>query len=305
MKSHPKDGARPARSLHKSAPHRTVGGIQVNGIAVEYESYNERNAIFFLAICHDVIQIRSQPIRLSYTDEKDRSRHHIPDFEIMTSDGDVCYLEIKAIENLLQPDNLQKYSLIAKAYIKQQLALKFLTNIQIEQQPLFDVAKLLFRYHNFPVSTQLIQQASLVLANGGMDIREYLQITNAQLRDVYALIAQKHITFDLNRPLGMSSSISLPNQPYQGVTFEKIVSSTRFGDFLERLAMGHVQANQSLMATAKAWRQLDNRPQLWGVVGGFCELSPLRDALQGEFCRSPGRRRDSAPGQNNQNVYFD
>lgn len=302
MKSHPKDDARPARSLHKSAPHRTVGGIQVNGFAVEYESYNERNAILLLAICHDITNIRSQPITLRYNDAKDRSRHHIPDFEIVSKDGDVYYLEVKAIENLLQPDNLQKYSLIGKAYTKQQLALKFLTNIQIEQQPLFDAAKLLFRYLNFPVSPQLIQQASLVLANGAMDIREYLQITNAQLRDVYALIAQKHITFDLNRPLGMSSSISLPNQPYQGVTFEKIVSSTRDGDFLERLAVGHVQANQSLMATAKAWRQLDNRPQLWSVVGGFSELPPLRDALPGEFYRSPGRRRSSAPGQRNQNT---
>ncbi len=305
MKSHPKDGARPARSLHKSAPHRTVGGIQVNGIAVEYESYNERNAILLLAICHDVIQINSQPIRLSYIDEKDRSRYQIPDFEIVTSDGGVYYLEIKAIENLLQPDNLQKYSLIAKAYINQQLALKFLTNIQIEQKPLFDAAKLLFRYHNFPVSTQLIQQANLVLANGGMSIRDYLQASGNQLRDIYALIAQRHIAFDLTRPLNLSSSISLPNQPYEGVTFEKIVSSTRYGNFLERLAVGHVQADQSLMATAKGWRQINNRPQLWGVVGGFSELPPLRDANSGEFYRSPGRRRDSAPGQNNQNVNFD
>jgi hypothetical protein len=290
---------RSARNLKNSVPHRTVGGFNVhhiNAFPVEYESYNERNTTLLLSLCHDVSSIKSQPIVFEYVDEQGKHRKHTPDFEETSITGEALYLEVKAIEDLLKPQNIAKYIPIAKEYYRKGIKFRFLTNIQIENQPVFQAVKLLFRYVNSPASLVHLERAQHFLNDGALPIVVLLEKAQMELRDLYTLIAKRHITFDLSEPLNRNSYISLPNQPYGGITLEAILSSTRYGDLLQELALGYQPTDQSLLATAKNWRQSNNHPDEWSVVGGFTELPPLRDASSSGFVRNPRLRRAYAPG---------
>jgi hypothetical protein len=302
MKKISKNPSSSARYLKKSVPHRTVGGLNIkhlNDFSIEYESYNERYSAMLLSLCHDVERVKSQPIVFNYIDELGKQRKHYPDFEVITTDRVVFYLEVKAIENLLIPKSITKYSLIAKEYYRQKIAFKFLTNIQIEVQPLFAAVKLLFRYINSPSFTTHVQLAETILKSGAMPITAFMEESQLELRDVYTLVAKRHLTFDLSKPLSKDAYISLPNKPYGAITLEKTLCSTRYGDLLQKLALGHQPTDQSLLAAAKTWRQSNNHPDVWGVVGGFAELPPLRAADTSGFLRDPKRRRAFAPGYYN------
>lgn len=291
--------SRSARNLKKSVPHRTVGGFnvhEVNEFPVEYESYNERNTTLLLALCHDLSRIKSQPFVFEYIDEHGKHRKHTPDFEATSNTGEMLYLEVKAIEDLLQPKNIAKYIQIAKEYYRKGIKFRFLTNIQIENQPLLGAVKLLFRYLNSPASLVHLERAQTLLNDGAMSISTLMEKAQLELRDVYTLIAKRHLTFDLSKPLNRDSYVSLPNQPYKGITLEAILCSTRYGDLLQKLALGHQPTDQSLLAAAKNWRQSDNHADLWSVVGGFAELAPISDASSSGFLRGPKLRRAFAPG---------
>lgn len=288
-----------ARNLKKSVPHRTVGGFNfhhINGFPVEYESYNERNTTLLLSLCHDVSSIKSQPVVFDYFDELGKQRRHTPDFEVALSTGGVLYLEVKAIEDLLKPKNIAKYIQIAKEYYRQGLHFRFLTNTQIENPPIFGAVKLLFRYVNAPVSMVHLERAQSFLNDGAMPIAALIEKAQMELRDVYTLIAKRHLTFDPSRPLNRDSCVSLPNQPYKGITLEAILCSTRYCDLLQKLALGHRPTDQPLLADAKNWRQSDNHADVWSVVGDFAEFAPLRDASSSGFLRGPKLRRAFAPG---------
>jgi len=299
MKESSKNSSTSARNLKKSVPHRTVGGFNVhhiNPFPVEYESYNERYSTLLLSLCHDVSSIRSQPVVFEYVDEQGKHRKHTPDFEETSIPGEPLYLEVKAIEDLLKPQNIAKYIPIAKEYRRKGKNFQFLTNIQIENQPVFEAVKLLFRYVNSVASLAHLERAQHFLNDGAMPIAILLEKAQMELRDVYTLMAKRHITFDLTKPLNRNSYISLPNQPYGGITLEAILSSTRYGDLLQKLALGHQPTDKSLLAAAKNWRQSNNHANEWSVVGGFTELPPLRDASSSGFVRNPRLRRAYAPG---------
>lgn len=297
MKKHSKLANQTARCLKKSVPHRTVGGLNaghVNKTPIEYESYNERNTIALLSLCHDVSQVKSQPIVVNYTDDHGNPRRHIPDFEVVGDD--VLYLEVKAIEDLLLAKNISKYSRIGKEYFRQNLDLRFLTNIQLEAQPLFSSVKLLFRYLNQQVPSEHVAFCQNILNSGALPITIFMEASKLRLENVYTLIAKQHITFDLTKPLSKQSHISLPNCPYGGINLDAVLCSTRYGDLLQKLALGHQPTDQSLLATAKNWRQSNNHADVWSIVGGFAELLPLRDASASGFLRGPKLRRAFAPG---------
>lgn len=295
----------PARNLRKSVPYRTVGGFNVHHISnfpIEHESYNERYTIPLLSLCHDVLGVKSQPIVFNYIDESGKQRRHLPDFEKTSLNGETLYLEVKAIEDLLTPKNISKYVPIAKEYYRQNLNFRFLTNIQIEAEPIFTAAKLLFRYVNATASLDHLKRAINILKIGPTSILALMEETQLELRDVYTLIAKRQITFDLYKPLSKHSFISLPNQPYEGITLEAILCSTRYGGLLQKLALGHHPTDQSLLAAAKNWRQSNNHPDVWSVVGGFTKLAPLRDASTSGFLRGPKVRRAFAPGHYNPQI---
>ena len=288
----------PVRILHRTSPHRTVGGLNFEGLTPyisEYESYNEQNTINTLALCHDVKEIRSQPRRFTYIKQDGKSGFHIPDFEVITESGSI-FLEVKAIENLLEKSSVEKYSYIARHYLMGHERLAFLTNVQLEEKPRFDAVLLLRRYVNSQLNHDALSIAQQMLSNGPMTISSLLEHSAVTLLDIYTFIARKYLCFDMNTSLGRDTQVSMPNQPFKGLSIESILRSTRYGDLLEKLAMGRMPTDQSILAAAKSWRQLNNKPTVWGMVGGFSEFAPIRHISEIGFLRGAKYRRAYAPG---------
>ncbi len=287
----------PVRNLRKSVPYRTVGGVfaKEKPSPVEYESCNEENAIHLLNFCTDINHIRSQPIRFHYTDENGKKRHHIPDFEVQTKDG-TYYVEVKAIENLFEQANLEKYAYIAKQYRKQHKELVFLTNVQLEQKPLFPNVKLLKRYLNHP-APNANKRASKVLEDGPLNITEIQMKAGIGLQEVFQLITHREIYVDITKSLSNFSLVSAKKE--WELTFDSILSSTEFGTLLQELSLGRQPTNSRLLSIAQNWRQFDNHDGVFSNIGGFVGQTPLPNELHSPFLRAPNQRRSFAPGEFN------
>jgi hypothetical protein len=293
--------SKPARSLLDISPHRTIGGIHINGLTpypAEYESYNEKHAILTLALCHDVLEIRSQPKKFSYLKESGKIGFHIPDIEVLTPNGSE-FIEVKAIENLLKPEVATKYGAIAKNIRREGISYSFLTNIQIEVMPRFYSVRLLYRYLNADLCVDAVNLAKMALSAGQISIQDLALSTGLGLGEIYTLIANRHLCFDWLQPLDSFSMVSLPNQPYRGLSFADIQRSTWVCGLLEELALGCEPTNQYIVATAKNWRQADNLPGIWGMVGGYIPKKAMCDLKDVGFLRGPQYRRAIAPGEIN------
>lgn len=292
---------RPARVLIECSPHRTTGGGYFPGLTdtiVEHESYLERYALATLVLCHDVHCIASQATEEPWMDG-DRVRHHIPDFTVDCG-GANLRLEVKALASLVKPEAIEKYRSIGRSYATRGARFAFLVDAQIEDAPRFASVKLLARYVSGSVPADILARATLALAAGPMTVEDLKRNASLALVDVWTLIACRHLCFDWALPLDPKTTlVSLPGQPFEGLTLANILCSTRFGSLLAELAMGRRPTNQSLLADAATWRQHRRAPGPWSYVGGFPDAEPCRDLREDE--RIPyaiGRKRNHAPGLN-------
>lgn len=295
--------AGPVRQLTTTSPHRTVGGIFISGITpypAEYESYNEKHAILSLALCHDVLEIKSQPVKTHYPKNNGKSGYHIPDLEVIMLTGESLLLEVKAIENLLEIGNIAKYREIAQYYYHERRLYRFLSNVQLEVKPRFETVLLLQRYLTNEPDISKVTIAYEALAGQVMQIDELMVTAQLNLAEIYAMISKRLLCINWCQPLTHQSCVSMPNQPFRGLSLEDILNSTRFCCLLEGLAMGREPTDQQLMAAAKNWRRSNNLPQLWGMVGGFVPATPINHIEKSGFLRSPHHRRSYAPGCNDQ-----
>lgn len=267
------------RNLVECSPHRITGGGFFQGLSVghiEHESHIERYALSTLLLCHDVYRIESQVGKEPYSLDGQQKRH-IPDFVVDTFVGGLR-LEIKALAQLARPEELGKYSAVAKGYLTRGVPFAFLVDAQLEDAPRFQSMKLLARYVTSQTPDHVVEKARIVLASGEKSVGDIKACTGLQLVDIWSLIAQRHLCFDWDKPLHAEDSlVSLPGQPYEGLKLENILRSTRFGGFLAELALGRQPTDKQLLADAAAWRQRDRPVGPFNFVGGFPGAPSLRD----------------------------
>lgn len=289
----------PERVLVECSPHRSTGGLFVEGLTpfdIQHESHNEKHCMRLLPLCRDVLEIKSQATQEPYWDESGVQRHHTPDFTVQTPKG-IIYLEIKSLSWLTSDQQLNKNLSIGRGYLLQKKRLAFLVDAQLQQQPLFSNVNLLRRYIHCDLAPATYIKLAQQLSDGPKAIADILANTTLQLVDIYAAVARKQICFDLEKLLDRNSIISLPDQPYEGFKLENILSSTRYGGFLAEMALGRRPADQSILADAAHWRQLRQSPSPFQFVGGFTAGSPLRDLRAEEsVTRKSWHRRHFAPG---------
>lgn len=291
----------PARTLIKSSPHRTTGGVLVEGLTVghsEYESRNEANALNTMLLCHDVQKIASQPLKEAYLLDG-VERFYTPDFIVDTFEAGLR-LEVKSIGYLVRSESdWEKYLAIASSYWNQGIAFAFLVDAQLEIQPRRGNVSLLVRYVTSKLPDGVAERASDALANGPMSVEALIQASGLALVDVLTLIAKRVLCIDWNIAFNRESSwVSLPGEPYEGLKLEHILRSSRYGDFLAQMALGRRTADRRILAGAQTWRRRGYNPQPWSMVGGYVERPPMRALGESErLPRDFGRRKDFAPGQ--------
>ena len=282
------------------SPHRIHGGGAFPGLTAEtaeYESVNEFHTLCTLGLCHDVLQIIGQPPKDRYV-QNGVSREYTPDFTVRMTDCKMR-LEIKSISTFVLSDSaINKYLAIAKSYAERGEPFALLLDVQLEDRPRFESVSLLARYLGNKPHAHTIARAAAALQKGPLRVQQLLESAELTLSDVWTLIARRHLCFDWGRALDPSrTEVSLPGQPFEGLKLEHILRSTRYGRFVEQMALGGRAPDKRLLAGAQDWRRPSRTPQPWSVVG-CCEFGePLRSLEpQERLPRNPDLRRSRAPG---------
>jgi len=291
----------PARDLIKVSPWRSTGAFRIPGITAypaQWESYLERYAILTLSLCVDVQSICTQPYTEPYKDSDGKDRQYTPDLLVTLSNGEDLTIEVKSLRYLVM-EELEKYINIGKHFATQGKAYRFFVDTQIEEVPRFKTAKLLFRYITSDISISAFEKIESVLAKGEISISKLIDLADVQLVDVYTLISKRRLCIDWDMPLNDRSNVSLPNQPYRGLSIEKILTSTKHGDLLAELALGNRPTDKRLLSTAKAGRQYYREPDPFRVICGFSGTTPLDGFTQPvRLNRKSWDRADEAIGRN-------
>lgn len=293
--------AAPARNLIKKSPFRTTGGAFIAGLtpyAAQWESYLERYAIPTFALCHDVQTILSQPFTEDYKDGFGKDRSYTPDFLIKTTQGRELVIEIKSLRFMFSEQALDIHTAIANHFLPKSQIFRFCVDKQIEDQPRFNSVKLLFRYVTSNIPKSLADTIFPFMGNDPIAISELMKLSKFGLGDIYALIAQKHLSIDWSQPLNKDAFVSLPSKPFKGLELDDILSCGQFSNLLAELAMGIRPENKRLMASAQVGRRLDRSAGAFSVVAGFPRTAPIRDLKPNERpARSAWDRADQAPGR--------
>lgn len=267
-----------SRNLVECVPYRTTGGGQIPGLTtedVQYESPNEKRAIAILALCHDVKHIESQPEQLIYQLDSE-TRRYTADFKIKADfwDGDI-YIEAKSIRFLVQPDEVRKYRAIAANLKHRGTPLFFLVDEQMEVRPLADWVGLLYRYTAGDLRKVAIEQILDALKPGPVSVKQLISDGHA-LVDIWTMLARRNACVDYEQPFDpLNALVSLPNQPFKGLSLENILGSGRFRGFLGELALGGRATNKYIMASAETWRQLRRPYGCLSNIGGAVNEPPL------------------------------
>lgn len=278
MRKRKKARGKTTRDLVECAPYRTTGGGQIPGLTtedVQHESPNEKKAIAILALCHDVQHIESQPEQLAYQLDGN-TRRYTPDFKVTTTfySGDL-YIEAKSIRFLVQPDEVSKYGAIAADLKRRGTPLVFLVDEQMEARPLADWVGLLYRYTAGDLREGAVERIVDVLKSGPISVKQLIADGHA-LVDIWTMLARRHACVDYEQPFDpLNALLSLPNQPFKGLSLENILNSGRFRGFLGELAVGRRTTDQFLMASAETWRQLRRPYGHLSNVGGVINEPPL------------------------------
>lgn len=291
----------PARKLVEVSPHRTTGGAYIDGLTpwhAEHESYLEKHTIAALSLCHDITEIKSQGVEHHFQTSNGENRRYTPDFIVsQVAEARPVNIEVKALPSLAHEEAISKYQEIAKYFRSQNERFIFITDVQLFEEPRFKNVKLLYRYVTSQIPEQILLNATAALSAGPMKISEIQKTTTLELVDIYTLIAKRKICFELGAPLSRETSISLPNLPFEGLTLETIINSSRYSRLLAELAMGRHPTDKQLLENAKALRLRRSNAGPQNYVGGDIKQPPLRDRREEELPRGTAwDSRDRAPG---------
>ena len=248
----------------------------------QFETAGEERFLGILPLCSDVTEVAAQPEKESY--ELDGiKRQYTSDARLrLTTSAHSSHVHVdeKSLAYLVMPDNLEKYLAIAQALRSRGDQLNFITHDQLK--PVWcDNTHRLIRYLHQPVSADFEQRVIGALPQA-REIGVLLAELNMSdmLAELYALIAQKKLCIDWDQPLNRRALVSLPDQPFARMTYERIRTSGRFADLLAEMALGRRPSDQRLRAAARARRWPLSGPSPLGFVGA------LTPAQLGHFKRA-------------------
>lgn len=269
----PEDGLGPSRVVIEQSPHRITGALEFPGVTIypaQFETAGEEGFLKLLPICSDVVEAAAQAEEEAY--ELDGAIHHYTSdvrLRLTTTENSYIHIEEKSLGYLVKPHNLKKYLAIAQALRSRGHQLHFVTHDQLK--PVWrDNAHLLLRYLHNKVPIEFEQRVIGALPQA-REIDALLTELNAcdMLADLYALIAHKKLCIDWDHPLNRRALVSLPDQPFARMTYERIRTSGRFADLLAEMAMGRRPADQRLRTAARARRWPLSGPSPVGFVGAL------------------------------------
>ena len=163
----------------------------------------EKHACYLLEFSPGVIRYQEQ-VQIELPDGEIR----FPDFEIIDASGNVIYVEVKAQQQLSRPEVGARLKHLSDYLISQGYGYCVLTEKEINRQPRLENLKLLFAYRS-PCCAGLDAVTESLLPTAPTSFRMLAQKAGCQ-RKALSLLADQHLTFDIEVPFSQDVLVSRP-----------------------------------------------------------------------------------------------
>jgi hypothetical protein len=266
----PPIGDGPARGIVRNTPYRIVGGLDVPGRTIypaEWESYLERASIYTLLLCRDVESFATQPHELLYQ-LQDLPRSCYPDL-FVSGDFGKAYVEVKPLEILVRDENIERYIEVARRLRAAGSALFFLVDADVLAKPRVQTVMFLNRYARTALTPEALRAMQLVADKRVLSLKQLQSEAGLTLLDIYAMLAQRHLSIDWSISLNSNSFVWLPSQSLPELSLGAILAASEFSDLLAELSLGRRPTNKRQLALAKTGKQRIRRPARLSMVGDF------------------------------------
>src|SRR5690606_8555800 len=197
---------------------------------VAWESQLEKKACLLFEFSPIVARYREQPITISFP-SGGSIRKYTPDFELQLKTGQRIYVEVKPASKLADDELRAKFRDIDAFWQQHGCYFIVITDEELNQPVRQSNLSFLRPYLSHQCSDDVIEQARLWLSSHQTATLDELTSFIGSLSDAYALLAQGHITFDLDQPIDLDSLLTI--QP-EGSTDETCLFAYRTAPDFER-----------------------------------------------------------------------
>jgi hypothetical protein len=237
---------------------------------------------------------------------QDLPRSCYPDL-FVCGDFGKAYVEVKPLEILVRDENIERYVEVARRLRAAGSALFFLVDADVLVKPRVQTVMFLNRYARAALTPEALRAMQLVADKRVLSLKQLQSESKLSLLDIYAMLAQRHLSMDWSASLDFNSFVWLPSQSLPELSLGAILAASEFSDLLAELSLGRRPTNKRQLALAKAGKQRVRRPARLSMVGDFPQrkagtrvyepLDLLRDddgqsvAENGEKSQRGARRR--------------
>ncbi|EJL8267927.1 TPA: transposase [Vibrio cholerae] len=232
LKSAPQPSVMRAREPVRPTAGKVVGFLPSvkNKRQVAWESQLEKKACLLFEFSTIVTSYREQPITISFP-SGGCIRKYTPDFELQLSTGQRIYVEVKPASKLADDDLRAKFRDIDTFWKQHGCYFIVITDEELNQPVRQSNFTFLRPYLALQCSADVIGQAKSWLSSQQTATFDELTSFIGSLSDAYALLAQGHITFDLDQPISRDSLLTI--QPEES-TYETCLFAYRTSPDFER-----------------------------------------------------------------------
>ena len=234
LKTAPQPSVMRARDPDRPSAGKVVGFLPSvkNKRHIAWESQLEKKACLLFEFSPIVASYMEQPITISFP-SGGCIRKYTPDFELQLSTGQRIYVEVKPVSKLADEELKAKFRDIDTFWQQHGCYFIVITDEELNQPVRQSNLAFLRPYLAYQCSVDSIEQARLWLSSHQDTTLDELTNFIGSLSDAYALLAQGHITFDLDQPIDLDSLLTI--QP-EGSTDETCLFAYRTSPDFERCA---------------------------------------------------------------------
>lgn len=199
-----------AREPVKPTTGKVVGFLPSvkNNRQVAWESQLEKKACLLFEFSPIVVSYREQPVTISFP-SGGCIRKYTPDFELKLNTGQLIYVEVKPVNKLSDHNLMDKLRDIDTFWQKHGCFFIVTTDEELNQPARHSNLAFLRTYLSHHCSADLIGKARSFISSHQTVTLDELSHFMGSLSDTYALLAQGHITFNLDQPIDHESLLTI------------------------------------------------------------------------------------------------
>lgn len=180
------------------------------GCMIAWESQLEQKACYHFEYSPVVVAFREQPETLQFP-YQDRMCRYTPDFQLTLYNGEIVYVEIKPLSKLRKPEILERLQLANQFLAEKGYSFIVITDEELNYPIRIRNFSILRPYLRFQIPARILQQAKAWLGHTSNPTLEALSHFLNSPTTAFALLAQLHIRFDLDKRLINSSLLFIAN----------------------------------------------------------------------------------------------